>query len=316
MKNTGREPHYSIALQKQAELIEFMQSSAGHRIAKEFFGYTGEDTTDWADLCAFLLKTAEPFFWSKELVNLLEISSTEEVDEYQLNAKDILTSNGYCWFNRPVELAPINNSWEEVKTLATGFVWGCSKQDIENDKIYVSNDKNNDPSSSIGLTLYLFGFVKTTLGMLHVPLRQIQWDFGATYYDAFSRKGEELSLWRKQIGRLIISSFLLMNQRIFISRKQDARWHVRADAEKSFNQVEHVPQVNVIELRRPSNVPKKPTEAEQIDWQHRWFVSGHWRSQFYPSEGRNKPIWISTYVKGPEDKPLKAKVDRLFAVVR
>ena len=40
------------------------------------------------------------------------------------------------------------------------------------------------------------------------------------------------------------------------------------------------------------------------DWSHRWLVSGHWRNQWYPSEGVRRPIWIDAFVKGPSDAPL------------
>lgn len=40
------------------------------------------------------------------------------------------------------------------------------------------------------------------------------------------------------------------------------------------------------------------------DWSHRWLVSGHWRNQWYPSEGVHRPIWIDAFVKGPSDAPL------------
>jgi hypothetical protein len=33
---------------------------------------------------------------------------------------------------------------------------------------------------------------------------------------------------------------------------------------------------------------------------------GHWRKQWYPSQERNVPIWISPYVKGPDGAPLLA----------
>lgn len=45
----------------------------------------------------------------------------------------------------------------------------------------------------------------------------------------------------------------------------------------------------------------------QIDWSHRWSVTGHWR---HYKDGRK--IWIGSHVKGPEDKPLIPSV-RVYA---
>lgn len=47
------------------------------------------------------------------------------------------------------------------------------------------------------------------------------------------------------------------------------------------------------------------TGAGAREYAHRWMVRGHWRRQWYPSEGRHRPIWISTYIAGPADAPLK-----------
>jgi hypothetical protein len=50
------------------------------------------------------------------------------------------------------------------------------------------------------------------------------------------------------------------------------------------------------------------------EWSHRWVVRGHWREQWYPSEGVHRLIWIEAFVKGPEDRPLIIK-DTVFSVV-
>jgi hypothetical protein len=36
-------------------------------------------------------------------------------------------------------------------------------------------------------------------------------------------------------------------------------------------------------------------------------VRGHWRRQWYPSQSRHIPIWISETIAAPEDLPLKVK---------
>lgn len=61
--------------------------------------------------------------------------------------------------------------------------------------------------------------------------------------------------------------------------------------------------VRVIDLRNPGDGSGRTVEARR-DWSHRWLVSGHWRNQWYPSEGVHRPIWIDAFVKGPSDAPL------------
>jgi len=37
-----------------------------------------------------------------------------------------------------------------------------------------------------------------------------------------------------------------------------------------------------------------------------------WHDQWYPSEQIHRQIWISPYVKGPEDKPLIVRPRRVY----
>jgi hypothetical protein len=55
--------------------------------------------------------------------------------------------------------------------------------------------------------------------------------------------------------------------------------------------------------RRPVSEPGQAGTARQ--YHVRWTVSGHWRNQFHPSAGSHRPVWISSYLKGPADAPLK-----------
>ena len=49
--------------------------------------------------------------------------------------------------------------------------------------------------------------------------------------------------------------------------------------------------------------PTRVYGHRHINWTHRWNVTGHWR---HYKDGRK--VWIGTYVKGPEDRPLVPSV--------
>jgi hypothetical protein len=74
--------------------------------------------------------------------------------------------------------------------------------------------------------------------------------------------------------------------------------------------------VTVVRLRR--TYEEKPGEYEpgSVDWTHRWIVGGHWRNQWYQSEQIHRQIWISPYVKGPDELPLVINKARVFEFVR
>lgn len=60
--------------------------------------------------------------------------------------------------------------------------------------------------------------------------------------------------------------------------------------------------ITYLSLRRSHGTT--PRAGGGREYQHRWVVRGHWRRQWYPSEGRHKPKWIMDYIAGPEDAPL------------
>lgn len=77
-------------------------------------------------------------------------------------------------------------------------------------------------------------------------------------------------------------------------------------------------EVRVVRLRKKEQRHRPDAEQltdDEILWSHRWLVQGHWRNQWYPSQRRHAPKWISGYVKGPEHLPLLVK-DTVFSVDR
>jgi hypothetical protein len=92
-----------------------------------------------------------------------------------------------------------------------------------------------------------------------------------------------------------------------------ANRHLDRPSKRRIARSKHQPQwgdVRTIDLRR--NVYPEgsfPQGEGERKYDHRWVVSGHWRKQWYPSEGRHKWRYIAAYVKGPEDAPLVMKED-------
>ena len=92
--------------------------------------------------------------------------------------------------------------------------------------------------------------------------------------------------------------------------------HIRRRAER---EKKRLPKVHTIYLRRiraKHEHEKEMGEHVKREYNWQWLVGGHWRNQWYRSEGRHKPVYIAPYYKGPEDKPLKAPGAKIFKVVR
>jgi len=105
----------------------------------------------------------------------------------------------------------------------------------------------------------------------------------------------------------------LMNQTITIKNPRDVGGQFRRRAERARFEPRRV---TVVTLRRP-DAPHDPDHVPHtVEWDHQWVVAGHWRNQWYPSISTHRQIWISPYVKGPEDKPLVLPKVRAFQLVR
>lgn len=114
---------------------------------------------------------------------------------------------------------------------------------------------------------------------------------------------------------MFIASFMqFVKQRIITTdRIRPAPRHI---ARRNRDVILHDPVVRVIELRAREHDRHITTDSNHRDYACQWIVRGHWRNQWYPSLGTHQPKWITPYVKGPDDKPLKTPRANVFAVIR
>jgi len=127
------------------------------------------------------------------------------------------------------------------------------------------------------------------------------------------------------IKRFLLALLMLLNQTVTEVKKEEAD---RATARR-FRRMGLPSNYTIVRLRRHKNINRLEGET-LVEWAHRWIVRGHWRNQ---PVGENHPdvekgiarqdadgnwyhrVWISPYVKGPEDKPFKQS-EKVYALVR
>jgi hypothetical protein len=117
------------------------------------------------------------------------------------------------------------------------------------------------------------------------------------------------------VGRILKRCAFLASPYINPNPTKMARHH-RRQLERAGEPREKIEEtVNVVKLRHEAKKPVKAPTGEHIDieWQHKWWVSGHYRSQWYPTEQAHKVIWIAPFLKGPTDKPL---LEKTYTVIR
>lgn len=129
--------------------------------------------------------------------------------------------------------------------------------------------------------------------------------YGSRYPDDFGEQAHAVGQWLAAFA--FLNSPYVGAERVRVSRPA-RRALTRYGSEDD-------PEVRFVALRSP--VPESgerplPT-GKQTTYSRRWFVRGHIRAQWYPSEESHKLIWIAPYIKGPEDKPL---LNTIYKVAR
>jgi hypothetical protein len=102
-----------------------------------------------------------------------------------------------------------------------------------------------------------------------------------------------------------------------VTERQRMPHHVRRQLERDHGVERRQLQdgIHVVKLRRLRvRKPQQATgEARDVDWQHQWWVSAHYRAQWYPTEQAHRVVWIAPFLKGPPDKPI---LEKIYSVVR
>lgn len=132
------------------------------------------------------------------------------------------------------------------------------------------------------------------------------WLFGEKVPDDGADEAAALSWWTN-----VQALMRLMMQTVSDRYQERApRASIKRAHRAGFTRPEHDPYITVIRLRRPRG--HRSDEPSTVEWSQRWIVGGHWRNQWFPSLNTHRQIWISGYVKGPDDKPLVVRKGRAF----
>lgn len=243
------------------------------------------------------LKHAEPFWWELPIVNLVAVAANS-LGRWTVRPELFPTVSGFALFARPMPSAP--DGLHTQRALA-GFSW-IVDADRDVGRVRLSY------LTRIDSALDAFSIMDVKFG------DEVTRQMGTSYWDAATHQpsgtGPDLeSVATAQVG----AALLFLEQRIAVASKEQ----VDRLARKRLDKADIVyPELRVVRLRTSKHQAPSDNDPNPVDWQYRWLVRGHWRQQYYRSDDEHRPLWITPYVKGPEDKPLKAPNKSVFAVVR
>lgn len=290
------------------------------------------------------------YFVKDEMTDLIMFASQKLDDTDLFDTTLIPSDKGFVYFEKPLEIQDVRGRklLGNVVVWEKGFYEGkhgiiaslyndahSTPDDIS--RILLENKKNDKPKKNEINSLDVIG----RFHWLH-SLNAVHGDVIGEKAKApdeqnidelrsliFNEQGELVSLddeaWEEykktritpftNIKRLIHTYFLIMSQTITATTSESGDRAQRRRLER-----ENLPsEVLVIQFRKTRYTSAERGEEASVNWSHRWIVGGHWRWQPYkdPVSGGEikKRIWISPYVKGPDDKPLKTK-ERVYVLAK
>lgn len=315
---------------QSVQVPAFMQSFNRTAPTLDFTQISGGSSLAWKlGVQAF---NADPIYVEPEMQTVWE-AAAEAWQPEPLHPTDLITAAGFCLFPRPLVVTDIGGN----RLTTRAVLWHPASFDLPDDREVFERTGNEEqhPTSLMGRDDNMLSVVVTEKGAgwefngvlltlwhhtrdyddLHPELdRQMPsglilqhvmpWAYGASYASADDPRS---------IVRPVQALWRLMQQTIAdVGQERPGgqfrkRWERARMPEKK---------VTIVRLRRPRREPGDDHEPRTVDWSHRWLVGGHWRNQWYPSLSLHRQVWISPYVKGPEDKPLEPKRLRVFKLVR
>ena len=330
---------YSIALEKQLEMGRAFASMGQffRANAKQLEGFLKDNDKAAQDVMAVfelnrLLNEAETFYVSSSIQRLLTDSAyAPGLELFRLADFRPPTRSGFVYFHDPLVAEPDRDG-----DRYNCFAWIATTIGVGEDgpKSWIDQAGRVSDPTPIDLgnrqTKLRVGIFALSLqpeegpnGMRNYPNQVIDWDDDESLGDVLSRPamtdrdtndkaGMEL---RRLLARLLPTFCGFIAQHVLQSTPRPVDRAARRRVMHS--QPEREPVVNVIELRRRSpHATSAAQESMDVEWSHQWLVRGHWRRQWYPKREMHQMIYITPYVKGPEDKPLKQPRATVFAVVR
>lgn len=257
------------------------------------------------------LPKAESYYWSKDLTDLVVAAAEQLPEDVEINRHFLTSEVGYFWFAGalPWQGLPEHESLRAIYWHWRTFKSGETSLDIT---AFTASTKFHVPGPMI------------TQAVTWAEGRSLAW-MRAELIDSFENAKHDHrhpplapEVKQQRMSNMLFLMKFTAAASLFLRQHliEAPRTAVDRACRKRIEKLEDEPVVRVVLLRRRARSGDDEQSSSDRTWQHRWFVSGHWRNQFYRSQGVYRPKWILPYVKGPADKALKIPGQKIFAVIR
>jgi hypothetical protein len=307
------------ALDALAEQRRRMDSAEGRAWAQHtshaIMQRNPEDTapTPEAELQATqaMLHAAVPYYWTQPMAHAVRQAATVLPDDATLQPTDLPSPAGWAWYQQPIQWPQVRAGFAGHQWLA-GYSWHARPTVLLwMPWIYEYNEGRWAVQPGIPNGWLWGASIAMECDMLRAGMLRLM-------DDDLPRVDRYVGYQRDYLS-LLASSFLFLQQKVMTHTSVPTERHMRKRLQRE--RWQHVPDVQVVQLRKRQGTVSPSGEHQPVDWQCQWWVGasegGFWRSQpCGPGRTERKHIWILPFVKGPQDKPLKDAAVKIFKVAR
>ena len=312
MDKIGR---YSESLDAQLKLLEFF-SSPEVLAAWEAVHIERGLSYQAGSLVLAPLLHGETFYWSEPICELIANAALSIPRTWTLRDESLEVLHGFAWLAKPIKIKSSEHlvqaiGWFPIRWQGENWqeVWPINERPV-------LTDSKRD-------SLALIFFSESTEAPVPFPHTVGFWDINEPLSEVRTHLLEQARARYPSMAGVTIhekvalfaTMVAFLEQRILVA----PRFLADRMARHRLNRAKQKPlsdKIRPVTLRR---VERRTGEGEQrnVEWNCQWPVRGHWRNQPYGPAGQKHyhPKYIASYIKGPEDKPLR-NPERLFAVVR
>lgn len=304
---------YSEALDAQLKILNFFSSPEVLAGSEALRAERGWDVSV-SQLALPPLLHGATFYVSEPICGLIADAALSIPGTWILREESLEVLHGFAWLAKPIKIKSSERlvqaiAWFPIRHKGKNWqeVWPITKHPV-------LTDSERD-------SLALVFFSESTEAPVPFPHTFGYWPINKSLSEVRTHLLEEVSArFPDMVGVTIhekVSLFATMvaflEQRILITSKYrgDRATRRRLEMAKQKPPSDEI----IVPLRRIVYTGKG--EHRKVEWTCQWPVSEHWRNQPYGPAGQKyyRPKYIASYLKGPEDKPLR-NPGRLFAVIR
>jgi hypothetical protein len=267
---------------------------------------------------AYCLEHGESYFMNRNFCDLVDHARQDIPDDVLFEDNWMLSPSGFLWLEKPFRVpAPADATPEETSLMGEPHISAIGWMPIHTvDKnqqgyyftCFIDHARLYPGAVAFGCwSHFALGEGKKMIDKVHGFETYANRDRLAEQYgagDGLYAQGPAMEKLHEI--RWAYTAMHLMSQRLAHHSEERASGMARESARRKRLQI--APVLKLVSLRRmEQDRPKqRPGEHKQVDWQWQWIVGGHWRLQPYKTLGDYKWKFVESYVKGPDDKPLKA----------